>query len=436
MKRGGGPENNGEIKAEGEGASNGEWGSLLNSQNERLHALSLSSSPPLLLSPPVSPSLCTSLPPPLRSSAPVSDDHCSGNGLSDLSPGRRNRQSVSKLSPAILSHLSQLSPACMSEIIFLGTGCSTGIPRLTCVLAWTGQACDTCRLALSLPPEINKNYRCTPSAVIRFAREDGRSRFILIDAGKTFREQVIRWFPKFDLGRVDAILLTHHHADAILGLDDVRDVQPRDPVSGRVLPLPVYLSATCMSHVAKQFPYLAMRHDPVTGDVPRRVSQLDWRIIEESPHVVYDVEGLLIRPLPVMHGEDLVALGFLIDNGRQRIAYISDVSRLLPETERQLTTTATSAGTEGEKEREVQPGKEIDLLVLDCLLPWGSHPTHMCLPECLDIIRKLRPAQTLLLGMSHEIEHELINRKLLELAHSEGIHVALAYDGLRVPIML
>ncbi|GBG78314.1 hypothetical protein CBR_g26343 [Chara braunii] len=299
-----------------------------------------------------------------------------------------------------------------------------------------GEGCDTCRLALSLPPEANKNYRCTPSAVIRFAHEDGRSRFILIDAGKTFREQVIRWFPRCDVARVDAILLTHHHADAVLGLDDVRDVQSHDPVSGRIMPLPVYLSATCMSYVAKQFPYLAMQPDPVTGNTPRRVSSLDWRIVEESPHVAYDIEGLMIRMLPVMHGEDTVALGFLIDNGRQRIAYISDVSRLLSETEWQLTAATTAVGKKEEVEREVHPRKEIDLLMLDCLLPWGRHPTHMCLPQCLVVIRKLRPARTLLIGMGHEIEHESLNKKLLRLADSEGIHVALAYDGLRVPIIL
>lgn len=48
---------------------------------------------------------------------------------------------------------------------------------------------------------------------------------ILIDCGKTFRDGLLRLFPQHGLKTVSSLLLTHGHADAILGLDDIRDVQ-------------------------------------------------------------------------------------------------------------------------------------------------------------------------------------------------------------------
>lgn len=68
-------------------------------------------------------------------------------------------------------------------------------------------------------------------------------RTILIDCGKTFREQALKFFPKKGLRQIDAVILTResksfetcelggtneslslsdHHADAVDGLDDLR----------------------------------------------------------------------------------------------------------------------------------------------------------------------------------------------------------------------
>lgn len=38
-------------------------------------------------------------------------------------------------------------------------------------------------------------------------------RTIVIDAGKTFQAAAVEWFPKFGLRRIDALLITHAHAD-------------------------------------------------------------------------------------------------------------------------------------------------------------------------------------------------------------------------------
>jgi phosphoribosyl 1,2-cyclic phosphodiesterase len=44
-------------------------------------------------------------------------------------------------------------------------------------------------------------------------------RTIVIDVGKNFQAAAVEWFPKYGLRRIDAVLITHAHADGALRLD-------------------------------------------------------------------------------------------------------------------------------------------------------------------------------------------------------------------------
>ncbi|KAH9298096.1 hypothetical protein KI387_029778, partial [Taxus chinensis] len=83
-----------------------------------------------------------------------------------------------------------------SELIFLGTGTSEGIPRVSC-LTNPVKKCLVCQEAVQ---PWNRNRRFNTSILIRYATSAGRIN-ILIDAGK--------------LRYLDALLITHSHADAI-----------------------------------------------------------------------------------------------------------------------------------------------------------------------------------------------------------------------------
>ncbi|XP_057993639.1 putative hydrolase C777.06c isoform X1 [Hevea brasiliensis] len=335
-----------------------------------------------------------------------------------------------------------------SALIFLGTGCSNSVPSALCLIQPSDPPCHVCSMALSIPPEQNPNYRCNTSLLIDYCRSDEKHSYILIDVGKTFREQVLRWFTFHKIPRVDSIILTHEHADAVLGLDDIRAVQRFSPKND-IDATPVFLSQTAMDSIALKFPYL-IKKKLREGQEIRRVAQLDWKIIAEDWQSPFVASGLQFFPLPVtafklssnthaqkdtiinilvsyicflvqvMHGEDYICLGFLFGE-KSQVAYISDVSRFPAGTEYVIS--KSGAG-------------QLDLLILDSLRRNGSHNVHFCLPQALEAVKRLCPKQALLIGMNHEFDHYKDNDFLAEWSEREGIPVQLAHDGLRVPMDL
>ncbi|XP_057544783.1 putative hydrolase C777.06c [Amaranthus tricolor] len=307
-----------------------------------------------------------------------------------------------------------------SSLIFLGTGCSTGLPSPRCLIHPSDPPCPVCSYSLKLPPQHNPNYRCNTSLLIDYLVANDEHKYILIDAGKTFREQVLRWFTFHKIPRLDSILLTHDHADAVLGLSDLHCVRPLDS-NGDVNPISVYATQECCDSVVLKFPHLSKKVHKHHEDIGQ-VTQVDWRIIQNDCHKPFIASGLQVCPLPVMHGEDYVALGFLFGD-KCKVAYVSDVSRF-PSTTEYIISKET--------------GEQLDLLILDtnCIYLNGQKNTHFCFPETLDAVRRICPKRALLIGMNHGYDHHKINKDLLEWSEREGIPVQLAHDGLRVPIEL
>ncbi len=98
--------------------------------------------------------------------------------------------------------------------------------------------------------------------------------------------------------------------------------------------------------------------------------------------VPFEIEGLEVVPLPVLHGGDYICLGFCFGGGK--FIYLSDVSEVQPHIMRQL------------------EAYEIEILVLDCL-DRDTSPSHFCYPQSLQLARHLRPKRTLLVGMSCDL---------------------------------
>ncbi|MFW6174617.1 MAG: MBL fold metallo-hydrolase [Chloroflexota bacterium] len=284
-------------------------------------------------------------------------------------------------------------------MIFLGTGTSEGVPRVSCLT----KDPPTCRVCLStqLSKDRSPNRRRNTSVLVRRPGPDGRVRNVVIDVGKFFWHSALEWFVKYRVPTLDAVVLTHAHADSAGGLDDLRDWTNNVQAA-----VPIYLREQDLDVISRTFYYLVDRDKSTSGG---GISMLDFHVIDEQP---FDVEGLCFIPLEVQHGRNLTALGFRIGD----FVYISDASHI-PD--------ATAGLMQG-----------AEVMVMDALRPRRTHGSHFTLEEALDQIRRFRPARALLTDMTHDYDHDETNAELARLKRTEGIDVQLAHDGLRVPVTL
>lgn len=279
-----------------------------------------------------------------------------------------------------------------SHIIFLGSGTSEGVPRVSC-LTNNSNKCPVCWAAVEPG---NRNRRRNTSIVVRYVAADGNRFNILVDAGKFFYHSALQWFPYYGIRNLDAVIITHSHADAVGGLDDLRDWTNNVQSS-----IPIYVTQRDVEVLAKTHYYLV---DPSVITAGTAVSKLQFKLINEEP---FQVHGLQVIPLPVWHGPGYRSLGFRIGN----MCYISDVSEIPNDTYPLL--------------------ENCDLLILDALRPDRSSVSHFGLPQALEEVRKIRPKRTLLTGMMHTMDHDSMNEQLVKLL-AEGIDVQLSFDGLQV----
>ncbi|PIA18373.1 metallo-beta-lactamase family protein [Coemansia reversa NRRL 1564] len=284
----------------------------------------------------------------------------------------------------------------------MGTGTSGAVPNVTCLTS-IDYTCKVCKL--SMTPEGSKNKRRNTSLLVCIDHPDGRQRNILIDCGKSFYDSALDVFIKNEIRTIDAVMLTHGHADAVLGLDDLRQwtvLQNRS--------IPIYCDQSTLETVSGAFPYLVDMKKATNGG---GVASLDFRIIEEFSRP-FVCEGVAFQPLHVEHGtygdgRIFYFNGFRFDN----VSYISDCSKI-PDTTRPLIN-----GTK--------------LLILDALRP-RMHVSHFGYNQAIDEIRRFKPDRALLTGFCHDIEHSEMEQLAKQLMASEGLVADPAYDGLRIEL--
>ena len=212
----------------------------------------------------------------------------------------------------------------------LGCGASTGVPAI-------GPDWGRC------DPGDRRNRRRRVSVLVEVGAV-----IILIDTSPDLREQLL----DAGVARLDAVLMTHAHADHLHGIDDLRAVN-------RLMrsAIPLYADAQTLAEISRRFAYVLK---PV-----------------EEP-------GRFYKPTLVPHE---ITLGLRIGG----FAYSTDVTEL------DDNAFAALAG--------------VELWIVDCLRR-ESHPTHSHLVKTLSWVARVGPRRAVLTHMDQSLDYRELSTEL------------------------
>ena len=265
------------------------------------------------------------------------------------------------------------------EVTILGCGSSGGVPRAD----GNWGACD---------PADPRNRRSRCSLMVRRPSDEAPDRWttIVADAAPEFRIQTV----EAGALRLDALLMTHDHADQSHGIDDIRAFALRQRVR-----IDTYADEATERTLLRRFGYIFHGE----GGYPA-ISNLR-RIPEHGTR--WQVDGPS-GPIPVVtfdqdHGE-VRSIGYRFGN----IAYSSDVLHLDPWAMEALT--------------------GLDLWIVDALR-YAPHPTHAHVERSLGWIDHLQPKRAILTNLHIDLDYAELASRL-----PEGVEPAV--DGMRIEIPL
>ena len=253
-----------------------------------------------------------------------------------------------------------------TKIIFLGCGSSTGVPRID---GFWGN-CNK---------QNRKNIRTRCSLFIA----KGKNK-IVVDASPDIKSQFLR----NGIKDLPIFFISHHHADATSGLPELRPLYFK---YGKKIK--IYSNKETISKLRKTYRYC---FEPIMGYKPFLVSKK----IKNGLTLGRDKsEKLSFKFMSVLHGR-VKSLGFVFE----KFAYISDCNKL--------------------SSRDMWKLKNLKYLAIDCLRI-KKHPSHFCLNEALQVIKKLKPNKAILTNLHHGLDYNFLLKILPK-------NVKPAYDGMNI----
>ena len=273
--------------------------------------------------------------------------------------------------PAVLQGASGMT----LTLTILGCGSSAGVPRPA--LGWG--ACD---------PSNPKNRRRRCSLLAERTSDRGVTR-VLIDTSPDLREQLI----DAHVDHLDAVFLTHEHADQTHGIDDLRSV-----VMHMRRRIPVYFNQSTAVDILMRFSYCFV--SPPGSDYP---PILDRHGIE--PVKAAASKGRAVRSR------------FRPSTCSMAIFRHSAIASPMPPIRQ------TSATSRRENWRFLE---DLDLWIIDGLR-YAGHPSHFSVNDALSWIDRFKPRRAVITNMHSDLDYEVLRQSL-----PQGI--VPAYDGMRLTL--
>ena len=253
------------------------------------------------------------------------------------------------------------------KVRILGCGTSTGVPRL-------GSGWGDC------DPEEPRNRRLRSSILVESAGER-----LLVDCGPDLRQQLLA----AGVDRLDAVLVTHDHADHCHGIDDLR---PLAHGAGR--PLALYARGDVLDRLTKRFGY-AFAGSGFYAPVAEALA------VPERLQIGAATLTFVDQP----HGR-ITSLGMRIEEDGRSVTYAIDFNELTDDMRALY--------------------RRSDVWICDCLSR-HPHPTHAHLDASVAWARELGVGQLYLTHLNNSMDYGTLVRELPDWA-------APAHDGLEITL--
>ena len=253
------------------------------------------------------------------------------------------------------------------KFIILGCGSSLGVPRID------GDY-GNCN------PNNQKNTRTRCSALLKIKNFN-----LLIDTSPDIKNQ----FLTNKIKSIDCVFYTHLHGDQTHGINDLRYFYIKNKKR-----IPVYADKNTTNYLLKSFKYLFIK----TNNFYPPIMKLN---ILKKKHNFFK-NKIIIRSFEVSHGS-INSLCYIIND---KLAYASDVSHI--------------------NEKDYSKIYKMNYFIIDCLKE-EPHPSHYSLDEVLELVKEIKPKQTILTNLHSTLDYEKLKKKLPK-------SIIPAYDGMKILI--
>ena len=225
-----------------------------------------------------------------------------------------------------------------------------------------------------------KNYRTRCSVLVSKGNNN-----ILIDTSPDLRFQLLR----NKIKNISSVLYTHKHADQTHGINDLRVFFLKNKRK-----INIYADKTTLFYLKNNFSYFF-------NDGNEYPAILNGNNLKNIFSLGSKKESIKFKSIKVRHGK-INSVGYVFNN----TAYISDCNGLSNSNLNKL--------------------KNLKYFIIDCLR-FNPHPSHFSLSEVLDILKEIKPTNTILTNLHSDLDYNILLKKLPS-------NVKPGFDGLKIQL--